>query len=78
MSTAVRHSSQGPDTVTLLKKPSTNLMCGLKKNKTKQNKKKPPLSVVLVLYWIFLVFSLYQWHFKGYVYEPEEIFMGNV
>lgn len=74
MSTAVRHSSQGPDTVTLLKKPSTNLMCGLKKNKTKKN----PLSVVLVLCWIFLVFSLYQWHFKDYVYEPEEIFMGNV
>lgn len=70
MSTAARHSSQGPDTVTLLKKPSTNLMCG--------EKKKQPLSVVLVLYWIFLVFSLYQWHFKDYVYEPEEILMGNV
>lgn len=70
MSTAVRHSSQGPDTVTLLKKPYTNLMCG--------GKKKQPLSVVLVLCWIFLVFSLYQWHFKDYVYEPEEIFMGNV
>lgn len=28
MSTTVCHSSQGPDTVTLLKKPSANLMCG--------------------------------------------------